>query len=438
MPLQKILVVDDEPLIGELLKEILQRQGYETHIAENGARGLALAQENGYDLIFTDMRMPDMTGIDLLKRLKEISPETIVVVMTAFGTIENAVEATRLGAFQYLLKPFSEDAIDACLEKAEDHLSLVRENEYLKKNFSNRVVVARSPAMQTIMKDALRVAKSRSSVFITGESGTGKEVIAEFIHTNSPRKDRPFIKVNCAAVPETLIESEFVGHEKGAFTSALAKRLGRFELAHTGTLLLDEVTEIPYHLQSKLLRVIQEQEFERLGGTKPIQVDIRFIAASNRNIQEAITTGFLREDLFYRLNVVPLHLPALRERKEDILPLAEHFLKKFCYENHKKETPFSKETEQMLTEYNWPGNVRELANCIERAVVMEEPPLIGQKPIPFLEEKKRSQTMTLEEVEKRHIMEALKKHANNRDKAAELLGISPNDLKDKIIEHHLF
>ena len=266
-----------------------------------------------------------------------------MVVVTAYGSIENAVEAMRLGAFNYLIKPFSPDTIEAIIEKAREHLSLVEENMYLRQQVSSgggRVqhqVIGDSPAMRQIMGDVARVAKSNASIFIHGESGTGKEVIAQAIHDQSLRSQRPFIKVNCAAVPDTLIESEFFGHEKGAFTGANFKRLGRFELASGGTLLLDEITEIPLQLQAKLLRAIQEQEFERVGGTKPVKVDVRIISTSNRDVKEAMEKKILREDLYYRLNVVPIYLPPLREQKEDILPLALYFLERMCQENHKEK-----------------------------------------------------------------------------------------------------
>jgi len=324
MSIEKVLIVDDEALVRNFLVETLKRKHLDVSSAENGLKALALLKEHTYDLVITDMKMPDLTGIDLLHKIKEMSPHTLVVVVTAYGSVENAVEAMRLGAYNYLIKPFSPDTIEAILEKAREHVSLVHENQYLRQQITETnaspLVIGESVAIKKIMDDVRQVAQSNASVFINGESGTGKEVIAQAIHFNSPRTKKPFIKVNCAAVPESLVESEFFGHEKGAFTGANAKRLGRFELAHSGTLLLDEVTEIPILLQAKLLRAIQEQEFERIEGTKPVKVDVRLISTSNRDINQAIQNKNLREDLYYRLNVVPIHLPPLRERKEDIMP----------------------------------------------------------------------------------------------------------------------
>lgn len=370
--IERILVVDDEPLMLSFLAEALKRQSYEVDLAENGKRALTLLRSRSYDLLISDMKMPEISGLELLRKAKELSPSLAVIMMTAFGTIESAVEAMRLGAYTYLLKPFTLDVIEATLEKVKEHLMLVKENTFLREEGKKQSkIIAQSPKMQKILSEAVRVAKTQASVLITGESGTGKEVVAGAIHKHSLRSNRPYIRVNCAAVPETLIESEFFGHEKGAFTGANSKRLGRFELADGGTLLLDEVTEIPITLQPKLLRVLQEQEFERVGGTKPLSVDVRIIATSNRNLLEAIEQKFFREDLFYRLNVVPLHLPPLRERREDILPLAYYFLEKHCCENHKKSKRFSKEAEEKLSAYPWPGNIRELSNIIERVVVLD-------------------------------------------------------------------
>jgi two-component system, NtrC family, response regulator AtoC len=373
MKIEKILIVDDELLVRNFLAETLRRKGMEVATAENGRKALQLLKESSFDMVISDMKMPDVTGIDILRKVKETAPATIVVVITAFGSIENAVEAMRLGAFDYLLKPFSPDTIEALIEKAQEHRCLIAENDYLRQHVtSGGQVIGESPALKKILADVAQVAKSQASVFITGESGTGKEVIARAIHAQSQRANKPFIKVNCAAVPDTLIESEFFGHEKGAFTGASAKKLGRFELANGGTLLLDEVTEIPLTLQPKLLRAIQEQEFERVGGTKPVKVNVRLIATSNRNIQQAIQDKGFREDLYYRLNVIPLYLPPLRERREDILPLARYFLQRLSLENHKELKELTKEAEEKLCHYSWPGNARELANVIERAVVMDD------------------------------------------------------------------
>lgn len=454
MSIEKVLVVDDEMLVRNFLAETLRRKNLDAYTAENGQKALQLIKENNFDMVITDMKMPDLTGIDLLLKIKENSPHTLVVVITAYGSIENAVEAMRLGAFNYLIKPFSPDTIEAVLEKAKEHLSLVHENFYLKQQISSHAesmeVIGESPAMKKIMEDVKQAAKSNASIFIIGESGTGKEVIAQAIHSHSLRASHPFIKVNCAAIPETLIESEFFGHEKGAFTGANAKRLGRFELANKGTLLLDEVTEIPIMLQAKLLRAIQEQEFERIGGTKPVKVDVRIISTSNRNISDAITNKVFREDLYYRLNVVPILLPPLRERREDIIPLALHFLEKFSGRNQREKIKLSNEAQQKLLSYSWPGNVRELANIIERAVVMDNTQIISPEHLILNIETNNNHTtykdtneiklpigISLQELEKQFIIETLEKQNNNKTKTAEVLGISIRTLRNKLQEYNL-
>lgn len=462
MSIQKILIIDDEALVRNFLAETLRRKNFDIITAENGQKALALIKEMTFDMIITDMKMPDLTGIDILRKVKELSPSTIVVIITAFGSIENAVEAMRLGAFNYLIKPFSPDAIEAVIEKAQDHISLIEENSSLRQQISSNgshthhQIIGESPVIQHILNDVARVAKSNASVFIHGESGTGKEVIAQAIHDQSLRNQGPFIKVNCAAVPETLIESEFFGHEKGAFTGANFKRLGRFELANGGTLLLDEITEIPLQLQAKLLRAIQEQEFERVGGTKPVKVNVRIISTSNRDVKEAIEKKIFREDLYYRLNVVPFYLPPLRERKEDIIPLANYFLEKMCHDNHKEKKFLNEQAKIKLLDYHWPGNVRELANILERAVVMDNASEIKPEHL-YIEELgtppadplhsnanpiKPSQGdlmiplgTSLYELEKRMIIETLQAQHNNRTKTAKALGISIRTLRNKLHEY---
>lgn len=443
MAIEKILIVDDEMLMRNFLAETLRRKGMDVVTAENGQRALSLLKELAFDMVITDMKMPDFTGIEILQKVKELSPNTIVIVITAFGTIENAVEAMRLGAFNYLLKPFSPDTIEAVIEKAKEHQSLVAENCYLRQQTSGRdahqpmQVIGESPFIKQILADLPRIAKSHAHVFIQGESGTGKEVIAQAIHHHSLRSHSPFIKVNCAAIPETLIESEFFGHEKGAFTGALQKRPGRFELANTGTLLLDEITEVPLPLQAKLLRVIQEQEFERVGGTKPVKVDVRIISTSNRNVKEAIAQKMLREDLYYRLNVVPIYIPPLRERPEDIMPLASYFLEKFCKANHKDQKTLAEGSKNKLLNYQWPGNIRELANVIERAVVMDISATITPEQI-YIDDivENRSTGKTLQDLEKERIIETLQAHQFNRTRTAAALGISTKKLRSKLQEYH--
>lgn len=370
--LEKVLVVDGDDLVRNFLSEMLNKKKFHVMTASNGEKALSLIKEQSFDLIFTEMKLLDMTGLDLLPKIKENSPHTLVIVITSYASVENAVEAMSLGAFSYLLKPFSPDAIEALLEKATKQCS--KENVWNRETPTDApTIIGESSALKKIIQEIMQVAPSHASVFISGESGTGKEVIAQAIHYHSTRAKKPFIKVNCAAVPETLIESEFFGHEKGSFTGANAKHLGRFELANQGSLLLDEITEIPIMMQAKLLRALQEQEFERIGGTKPVKVDVRMISTSNRDVKEAITKKMLREDLYYRLNVVPIYLPPLRERREDILPLTHYFLEKFCKQNHKVNYGFlTAEAEKRLLNYSWPGNVRELANIMERVVVMDQ------------------------------------------------------------------
>lgn len=365
MKIEKVLIVEDEAIMRNFLIETFKREEIEALAAINGKEALEYLRKQKFDLVITDMNLPEATGMEVLKKAKEIIPEALVVVITAFGSIENAVEAMKLGAFDYLLKPFSVESIEIILEKAQAFLAVSYE-----KNPSALVeMIVHSPSMLKIIEEAKRIANSNANVFIHGESGTGKEEIARLIHLHSPRSQRPYVKVNCAAVPATLIESEFFGHEKGAFTGANARKLGRFELANGGTLLLDEISEVPLALQPKLLRVIQEKEFERVGGTKPIHVDVRLISTSNRKVKELLEGQILREDLFYRLNVVPIYLPPLRERVEDILPLAHFFIEKACEQNHRPIKKLSLEAVEKLMRHRWPGNVRELSNVIERAVV---------------------------------------------------------------------
>lgn len=439
MMIEKVLIVDDEPLMLSFMSDVLKRQGKEVVGAANGADAIRLLENEPFDLVITDMKMPMKSGLDVLKSAKKLHPSIQVILATAHGTIEAAVEAMKLGAFHYLIKPFSPEALEGVLEKAEEHFRLVKENKFYKESGKLPHLVAESAAMKRILQDLEKIAKAQASVFITGESGTGKEVIAATIHELSSRSQHPFIKVNCAAIPETLLESEFFGHERGSFTGAHMRKTGRFELADKGTLLLDEVTEIPLVLQPKLLRAIQEQEFERVGGTRPIKVNIRFLATSNRNMQEAIESKIFREDLFYRLNVVPIQIPPLRQRREDILPLANYFLERFCKENHKGQKKFTEQAEKKLLDYPWPGNVRELANIIERTVVLDFDPMIGAEHL-YLDSsvsapKPVKVGMTLHEMEKQLILETLQAHHQNRTKVAGILGISVRTLRNKLHEY---
>jgi two-component system, NtrC family, response regulator AtoC len=374
MAIEKILVVDDDLLMRNFLTEALLRKKIEVVSVDSGEKAIALLENDSFDMVITDLKMKAVTGMEVLQKVKELSPNTLVIVITAFGTIENAVEAMKNGAFHYILKPFSWESLSAIIEKAQQYMALVQENDYLRKEVRDKgyrnKVIAESPIMKKILEDVEKIARSQANVFIQGATGTGKEVIAHLIHLLSTRVNRPYIRVNCAAVPDTLIESEFFGHEKGAFTGAINKRPGRFELADTGTLLLDEITEIPISMQPKLLRAIQEMEFERVGGSKLIKVDVRLISTSNREIKEAINEKLFREDLYYRLNVVPILLPLLRDRQEDIIPLAQHFIEQACLGNHTEKKILSADAKKKLLGYPWPGNIRELANVMERAVVL--------------------------------------------------------------------
>jgi two-component system response regulator AtoC len=452
MTIERVLVADDDALFCDFIAETLRRRNIEVVKAENGIVAASLISDKHFDMIFIDLRMPGMTGIEVLKKVKEISPHSVSVIITGFGSIESAVEAMRLGAFNYLIKPFTAETIDAIIQKVNEHLELVSENEYLKEQVTKtgvsrgKQVIVANPAMKKILDDVAKVAKSNASVFITGESGTGKEVIAQEIHSQSLRAGKPFIKVNCAAIPETLIESEFFGHEKGSFTGAHAKKLGRFELANGGTLMLDEVTEVPLAVQAKLLRAIQEQVFERVGGTKPVKVDVRIISTSNRDMKTVLENKILREDLFYRLNVVPIHLPPLRERKDDIIPLAEFFLSKICRENHREPITLTEKAKNKLLNYSWPGNVRELANIIERAVVMNTEKTMGPEHLyvdgskdEVSEEGSLNVPMgtSLAELEKLLIIETLEKNQQNKTKTAEILGISQRTLRNKLKEYSI-
>lgn len=450
MIIEKVLLVEDDPLMTAFILEVLQRKRWHVIHADTGSKAVDLIKKEMFDLIISDIRLPDISGIDVLHKARGVNTKTIFILTTAYATLETAVEAMRLGAFNYLIKPFPKETLETVIEKAQEHGALLQENERLRQEVSlqhsldKKQMIAESPIMKELMERAYKIAKSNASVFISGESGTGKEVIANAIHFGSLRASKPFIRVNCAAIPHTLLESEFFGHEKGAFTGAINRRIGRFELADTGTLLLDEISEIPLEIQPKLLRAIQEQEFERVGGNKSIKIDARFIATSNRNMKDAIEQKHFREDLYYRLNVVPMHLPPLRERKEDILPLAKFFLKKICLENHTSSKRLSEAAKIRLLEYPWPGNVRELANVIERSVVMNIDELIEPADllidlschVPQPQIQVIDTGSSLAQVEKNHILNTLTRMKNNKTKTAEMLDISIKTLRTKLKEYN--
>lgn len=443
----RILVVDDDPLLRDFLAETLNRTGYSVSLASTGEEALEKIRKEDCDIILSDVRMPNMDGMELLKTAKSSLPDAKVVMMTAYGTVQNAVEAMKLGAFDYVMKPFSIDEIELVLKRAIEHRQLLLENRLLRSEVMGKYrfdnIVGKSPQMQKIFELVETVAARKATVLITGESGTGKELIAKAIHYNSPRRDGPFIRINCAALPEGLVESELFGHEKGSFTGAIRQSRGRFELADGGTLLLDEISEISLHLQGKMLRVLQEREFERVGSGIPIQVDVRIIATSNRDLKKRINDGEFREDLFFRLNVVPIHIAPLRERKEDIPSLAEHFLKKYNEENNCNIQGISPKVYQMFMEYSWQGNVRELENYIERAVVTAKGKTLTPRDFPKELTFGRVEMPTGEievgstvyDAERKLILKTLKAQDGNRTRTAEILGISTRTLRNKLHEY---
>ncbi len=375
---QSVLVIDDEKKLAQLFAEILENEGLTVYTAHKGGDGLAKLDEIGDEIgmVFTDMKLPDMTGNDVLREVKRRRHDLPVVVVTGFATKDGAVEAMRLGAYDYLSKPFNIAEVSLIANRALERSRLIDENRYLQGELMSRykfeTIIGDSEAMQTAYVMAAKVAKQNVTVLITGESGTGKEVLARAIHYQSTRGDKPFVKVNCAALPEHLLEDELFGHEKGAFTDASAQRIGRFEWAHQGTLFLDEIGEIAPSVQVKLLRVLQEREFERIGSSKTIKVDVRIIAATNRDLTRAIADGSFREDLYYRLNVVPIELPPLRDRPGDMPYLVNHFLKKYGEETGRTDMTVTPDAMLALQAHNWKGNIRELENCIERALILAE------------------------------------------------------------------
>ena len=381
-----ILVVDDEINYLTVMETLLGDAGYEVLTAPSAIEAVKIAGAADLDLVLTDMKMPKMTGIELLDKLQRLYPDLPVIIMTAFGTVEKAVSAMKKGAFDYILKPFKNEEILVTIAKALEHRHLILANRLLNQELDKKYgfpnIVGESRVMEDILALVKRVAESRATVLITGESGTGKELIARAIHQCSNRAAKSFISVNCAALTETLLESELFGHERGAFTHAVAMRKGRFELADSGTLFMDEVAEMSQGLQVKLLRVLQEMEFERVGGVRTIKVDVRVVAASNRDLKEEVEAGRFREDLFYRLNVVHLHLPPLRQRQEDIPLLAAHFIKKYVQENLRDKTRITPEALKVLIQYAWPGNVRELENVMERAVILCSNNIISPQDLP--------------------------------------------------------
>jgi two-component system NtrC family response regulator len=441
-----ILIVEDEEAQRSLLGGLLRKEGYTVGEASDGAGALALFQKEIFEIVLLDYRLPDTDGLSLLKQIKEINPGTEVVMITAFGSIENAVGALKAGASEYLTKPIDLDDLLFKLRKIEEKTYLVRENmvlrETLRDRFKSEEFVYQSEKMHEVSSLVVRIAKTDSTCIISGESGVGKEVVLNMIHALSERKSFPLIKVNCAAIPETLLESELFGYEKGAFTGAYQRKAGKFELADKGTIFLDEIGDIPLLLQSKLLRVIQEREIERLGGTHPIKVDVRIIAATNRNLEEEVRKGTFREDLYYRLNVVNIVVPPLRERKEDIPLLLDFFLKKYNVKHKKNIKGLTREARDVLVRYDYPGNVRELENIVERAVVLTRGDHISSEDLPNLAEQAMGASDsgirgTVESLERSMIIEALVNADWVQTKAAATLGLSERMLRYKIKKYSI-
>lgn len=439
-----ILIVEDDPKVGESIRLLLKKRGYETLVASNGKEALPLFRQEMVDLVITDLLMPKMDGIELLEAVKSLKPETEVIVISAQGTIEKAVQAMKLGAFDFIEKPINPRVISLVVERALEKQTLILQNRDLRSKLEDKFhfknIIGRSAKMIKIFELIQHIAPYDSSVLIIGESGTGKELIANAIHYSSPRTSMSFIKVSCASLSEGIIESELFGHEKGAFTGAISSRKGRFEIAHQGTLFLDEVGDIPLATQIKLLRVLQDGEFERVGGNKTIQASIRIIAASNRDLQEAVKQGTFREDLYYRLNVVSIKLPPLRERKEDIPFLVNFFIDKFNQRYKMKVKGVSQRAMNFLIGYEWSGNVRELENTIESILVINSPEVIDIQHLPqeVKEVKEKPEVIPikigtpLEEVEREMLIQTLKATKGNKRRAAELLGINVRTIHRKM------
>jgi two-component system NtrC family response regulator len=442
--METILIVDDEKNYLLVLKELLSEEGYEILTAQSAAEALTIFQESELDLVITDMKMPGMSGMELLSILKEKDLNLPVIMMTAFGTVEKAVEAMKKGAYDYILKPFDNETLKKTVIKALAMGRVIKENrllsQELKEKFGPTNLVGTSFPMRQVRDLIAKVAGTKATVLISGESGTGKELVARAIHFSSPRKDKPLISVNCSALTETLLESELFGHEKGSFTGAVAQRKGRFEAADGGTLFLDEVGEMAPSVQVTLLRVLQNREFERVGGNKTIKVDVRVLAASNKDLTVEISKGHFREDLFYRLNVVHIEVPPLRERKEDIPLLIRYFLEGFSREMNKKEVPtLAPEALGALLAYDWPGNIRELENMLERTIILSPGPNIHLEDLPFhsIIPSGAKLNEVLELIEKKMITQALVNSGHVQARAAELLGIEKNLLKYKMKKYDL-
>jgi two-component system NtrC family response regulator len=454
--METVLIVDDEKNYPLILSAVLEEEGFETLVAHSGQEALATLDQADIDLVLTDMKMPQMDGIELLERIKKRDADLPVIMMTAHGTVDKAVEAMQKGAYSYILKPFDNQQLVVYVNKAIGVYRVVKENRRLRHHVVDQYrfgnIIGKSKSMQSVFETVRKVAPTNATVLIEGESGTGKELIAKSIHFNSARTDRPFVAVNCSALAESLLESELFGHEKGAFTGAHAMKKGRFEIADGGTLFMDEIGELPTNLQAKLLRVLQEKSFERVGSVKPISVDIRIIAATNRHLRAEMAKGRFREDLFYRLNVVHIHLPPLRERKEDIRLLVAHFIKKHASERQIGEpiVGVNAAVDRLFDTYHWPGNIRELENVIERAMILCPQSAIRVEDLPaefrdtvsnalrmggIPAEAKLYETLAL--VERRMIVRALRMAGGVQAHAAEILGIGKSGLNQKLRKYRI-
>ena len=454
---EKILVVDDEKSMREFLEIMLRKEDYKVSLAPNGEEVLRLLERDIFDLVLLDIRMPKMDGIAVLKKIKALSPETVVIMITAYASADTAIKAMKEGAYDYITKPFKVEEIKLIIKNALEKRNLQKENTLLKQVIRDRYhfdnIIGQSSKMLALYDLLDKVGPTKTNILITGESGTGKELVAKAVHYSSPRKDRPFVTLNCGAIPEPLIESELFGHMKGAFTDAIATKKGLFEVADEGTLFLDEISELPLLMQVKLLRVLQDREFKRVGGTEDIRVDVRIIAATNKDLEEAVREKRFREDLFYRLNVIQIKLPPLRERREDVPLLAMHFLKKFSQELNKNISNISSEALQLLLDYDYPGNVRELQNIIERAVALEvNPELTAQNLRSYLDDhlqlKKGGLDLDIpneginleklvEEIERTLLLKALNRTHGIKKKAAELLGINFRSMRYRLDKYGL-
>jgi DNA-binding NtrC family response regulator len=442
-----ILVVDDEEIIRESLSEWLSDEGFDVITAPDALKALDIIKSRDIDIMLADLKMPGIDGIELIKRAKEINPELPVIIMTAYGTVASAIEAMKVGAYDFMEKPFCPERVELIIKNLLNHQSVVKENIALKKELGKKhqfeELVGKSPKIQQVFDLIRTVAKSNATILIQGETGTGKELAARAIHAESLRHNRPFVSLNCAALPESLLESELFGHEKGAFTGAVSQKKGKFEYANGGTIFLDEIGDISPNTQVHLLRVIQEKELTRVGGNEIIKVDVRIITSTNRDLKKRAEEGKFREDLFYRLNVVPIHLPPLRERSDDIPLLARYFLRKYNTENNKEIRDFSSKVLDFFIKYPWPGNVRELENAIEYSVILAKSDLIQEEHLlPQLKELPKCEEdisggNTLEGMEKYHIARIMKETNGNHSLAAKTLGISRSTLYKKLQEYQI-